>query len=213
MIPFMGIGTMGEMAINNLPSDIRNEVFTVFFLRENTHRKVCADLTVQYGYDNINKTINDSNIIHFVSFLKNNNNKVFIVVNLGGDAASECAIKTINILKKANKKAVIHVSTPFHFQSNMVKKKAQDSIKKLKLPNSEVFVGNNGDILRECGQGVLFSEFLSYRSNIIYNDFRKTFGLKNIKYNDPTVSHSKYAIFTLKIPLLFKRTKKSNSNH
>lgn len=177
LIPFIGIGSMGAMALSNLPLDIRKCVITIYFGREDAKIKVYSDLQVQYSYSYKTGVLNSSNVELFLSFLERNINNTFIVANLGGDAAAACAITTVESLTKLGKKPIIHVSEPFHFQSQVVKQKAINSIAELRSLGCEVSIGNNGDILKECGHDMLFDDFMYYRSRIIYDVFRDYYSL------------------------------------
>ena len=177
LIPFIGIGSMGAMALSNLPLDIRKRVVTIYFRRDDTKIKVYSDLQVGYSYNYKTGNLDSSNVEIFISFLVKNINNTFIVANLGGDAAAACAIKTVESFAKLGKNSIAHVSEPFHFQSQVVKQKAINSIAELKSLGCEVSIGNNGDILKECGRDMLFDDFMYHRSRIIYNVFRDYYSL------------------------------------
>lgn len=51
LIPFIGIGSLGAMAINNLPPDIAAKTFTIFLSRTGVTQAVNADFKVEYSYD------------------------------------------------------------------------------------------------------------------------------------------------------------------
>jgi len=177
LIPFIGVGSLGAMAINNLPPDIRESVFTVFLARTDVRRTVSADFTVDYSYDRGRKSL-DPDFLPALGVLLNwNTNRIFLVVNLGGDAASDCAITVASELYGMGKQLVIHASTPFYFQSQSNKDRAKQAIEKLKSYAVDISIGDNGDILKECSYGTHFIDFFSHRSIVIYNEFRKSFYL------------------------------------
>ena len=175
LIPFIGIGSLGAMGINNLPPDIKKSVFTVFLARTDVKRSVTADFTVDYSYDRAKKILNVDFLAALGVLLNWNTNRIFLVVNLGGDAASDCAIAVASELYEMGKQLIIHVSTPFYFQSQSNKDRAKQAIEKLKTYAVDISIGDNGDILKECSHGTHFIDYLSHRSIIIYNEFRKSF--------------------------------------
>ena len=180
LIPFIGIGSLGAMAINNIPPDIHVNVFTVFLSRKDVCRNVNDDFRIEYTYNWTTKQINDDFIRELRLLLEWNTNRIFIVVNLGGEASTACALKIAEFLYSHGKNIILHVSTPFHFQCNESKQKAKNAIVELRKFASDLSIGDNGDILKQCSHDINFLDFLSFRSVIIFNEFRKKFGFKEI---------------------------------
>lgn len=104
LIPFIGIGSLGAMAINNLPPDIAAKAFTIFLSRTGVIQTVNADFKVEYSYDWCTKKIGGNFEEYLQLLLRWNLNRIFLVVNLGGNAASICAEEIATILYQFGKK-------------------------------------------------------------------------------------------------------------
>ena len=65
------------------------------------------------------------------------------MANLGGDAVSDCTVRTVEELHKMGKMIAIHVSDPFYFQCQSIKDKSSYSIDRLKKYTNNISIGNN----------------------------------------------------------------------
>lgn len=175
LIPFIGIGSLGAMAINNLPPDIAAKTFTVFLSRTGVIQTVTADFRIEYSYDWRTKKISGNFEECLQLLLRWNSNRIFLVVNLGGNSASICAEEIVAILYQLGKKIIIHVSTPFYFQSRSNMERTEKSLSKLRRYTPNISIGDNGAILRECTSGIKFIDYMNYRALIIYSAFRNNF--------------------------------------
>lgn len=183
LIPFIGIGSLGVTTLNYIPPDIKEKVYSIFLARSGVSRTVSADIIIVYLYNYKNNIINNEYLSNIQFLLKFNTDKVFLVVNLGGDSASECAISLVEFLVKSGKKVIAHVSAPFDFQSLSVKQKAYDAVNKLNKLCYKIFIGDNGEILNDLSGDSSFHDFFRYTSLIIYDEFRYSFGLIPDKVN------------------------------
>lgn len=175
LIPFIGIGSLGAMAINNLPPDIAAKTFTIFLSRTGVTQAVNADFKVEYSYDWCTKKIGGNFEEYLQLLLRWNLNSIFLVVNLGGNATSICAEEIVTILYQLGKKIIVHVSTPFYFQSKSNMERTESSLSKLRRYTPDISIGDNGAILRECTSGIKFVDYMNYRASIVYSAFRSNF--------------------------------------
>lgn len=185
---FIGIGGLGAMAINNMPSHIRSRLQTIFLKKlDKTIKKVSADEIIIFKYDKYGNVHGDffERLFEIQKSLKSKD--IFIVVNWGGIISTSCAKNVIQFLTKLRKRIFLHVSMPFEFECKKSKQRALEAISFLYPLAYKISIGDNAGIFKNFDKKMKFLNFLQYRSDIIYEEIQKCLDIQ-IKYKTSPIN-------------------------